>query len=105
MGAAAPANLQIIIRFKKYETDNFTKNAIERTTRPISSFSKAQLRAFLGLIFCFSFSKRVSEHFWMHILAAFCASRSAAAFLNAHFGGFLCIPECWRVRGYEKCGE
>ena len=105
MGAAAPANLQIIIRFKKYETDNFTKNAIERTTRPIFSFSKAQLRAFLGLIFCFSFSKRVSEHFWMHILASFCASRSAAAFLNAHFGGFLRIPECWTVRGYEKCGE
>ena len=94
MGAAAPANLQIIIRFKKYETDNYTKYAIERTTRPIFSFSKAQLRAFLSLIFCFSFSKRVSEHFWMHILAGFCASRSAAAFLNAHFGGYLRIPEC-----------
>ena len=51
MGAAAPANLQIIIRFKKYETDNFTKNVIERTTRPIFSFSKAQLRAFLALFF------------------------------------------------------
>lgn len=46
MGAAAPANLQIIIRFKKYETDNFTKYAIERTIRPIFSVSKAQLRAF-----------------------------------------------------------
>ena len=105
MGAAAPANLQIIIRFKKYETDNFTKYAIEWTTRPIFSFSKAQLRAFLGLIFCFSFSKRVSEHFWMHILAAFCASRRAGAFLDAHFGGFLRIQKCWRGWSYENCGK
>ena len=50
-GAAAPANMRKIIRFKKYETDNFAKKPIERAAGPILDMRKAQHNTKNGAIF------------------------------------------------------
>jgi len=101
-GAAAPANMRKIIRFKKYETDNFAKKPIERAAGPILDMRKAQHNTKNGAIFALFAISGPARHFVRTGFAVFWSWPRAAASRQDRIPGIPVFPGCRERQGYEN---
>jgi len=102
-GAAAPANMMIIIRLKKFETDKVVKNTADYSTGPISPIQTAQLCTKIRVFFVFltrtelNFRFRALREDGICPILVFPACSSTPAGRNFRESGLLGVLEAGRL--------